>query len=253
MTENENTQNTAPDYPLEYWLRVADRLTAASFARAFAAEGVTRGEWRTLSALADDDNVVSPGLAARAARGGGRLQSLVARGWVAVVDGAWALTDAGRAAAERLDRIADGVRERIAAAVTREGGSIGAQLEAIARELGWNETLAGLDAAGVGPGFERGFGRGRGFGPKGFGGFRGRGAGFRGRAGYGPAFAGRGFAGDGPVPPLAVPGLAGRGFRGGPGFGPDVAGYGPVDPGFGPYPERRGGRRRGRGGYGPAL
>ncbi|MFT4307516.1 MAG: MarR family winged helix-turn-helix transcriptional regulator [Microbacterium sp.] len=252
MTENENTHTTASDRPIEYWLRVTDRLVAASFAQAFAAEGVTHGEWRALSTLAGSAPGVSPTLAAR---DDGHLQSLVARGWVAVVDGAWTLTDAGRAAAERLERVADGVRERIAAAVTGADETLSHQLEALARALGWNEKLAELDDAGAGPGFEHGFGPGRrGFGPAiagghgGFRGFRGHGGfrehgGFRGFRGFGPAFAGRGFprgfGEHGHVPPAADPGSAERGFDG----------CGPVDPASGPHR----GHRSARDGYGPAL
>ena len=98
-----------------------------------------------LNALSGD--VELPAFAERFARKGKRLRGLEERGWVEETgDGTWALTDEGRAAKERLGAIVDGIRSRVAGAVSPEDfATTMASLEAIARELGWEEGRA--DAA----------------------------------------------------------------------------------------------------------
>ncbi|WP_206535717.1 hypothetical protein [Microbacterium sp. 4R-513] len=191
--------------PLGFWLRAVDALISREFESAFADEGVTRRDWMLLNALAGD---IDPALAERLARRSKRLRGLEKRGWADEKgDGTWVLTDEGRAAQERLAAIVDGVRQRVAGAVSPEDfATTLASLEAIARELGWDENAAPRgfgrffgrgfregDEPDFGPGFRRGFGPGfrPGFGP-----------GFR--PGFGPGF---------------PPGF-GRGFRPGPGFDP---------------------------------
>ncbi|NYE18393.1 MarR family winged helix-turn-helix transcriptional regulator [Microbacterium immunditiarum] len=168
--------------PLGYWLRVVDDLLTRRFAEAFANEGVTRRDWMTLNALSGD--VDAPGLADRLARKGKHLRRLEERGWIEEQgDGSWALTDEGRAAKERLGAIVDELRARVSGAVSPEDfATTMASIEAIARELGWDEQAWAERGRGFG---RRGRRRGRfgGFGP-GFGG--GFGSGFR--HGFGPAF-----------------------------------------------------------------
>ena len=97
------------------------------------------------------------------------------------------LTDEGRAAKERLGAIVEGIRSRVAGAVTPDDfATTLASLEAIARELGWDEN-ARMPRAGFGRGFRPGFGfdpgfrpgwgfgPGSGFGPRHFGGEHGHG------------------------------------------------------------------------------
>jgi len=175
----ENTEDTPDDNastrPLGFWLRTVDTLISREFAAAFDGEGATRRDWMLLNAVSGDVNV--PGFAERFARKGGkRLRGLEQRGWVEETgDGAWILTEEGAAAKERLGGIVDGIRSRVSGAVAPEDfATTLASLEAIARELGWDEndssTWPGF-GGGFGPGFGRGFGRGwgRGFRP-GFGG-----------------------------------------------------------------------------------
>lgn len=199
--------------PLGYWLRTVDLLISREYASAFENEGVTRRDWMLLNALAGE--VDAPGLAERLARKGKRLRGLADRGWIAEQDGTWTLTDEGRAAKERLGAVVSGIRSRVAGTVSPEDfATTVASLEAIARELGWDETMAGKR----GPFGRRGFGRpgfGRGF-----------------RPGFGPAF--------GPA--------FGPGFGYGPGFGPFAMHPGHRG-GFGPYmhPGHRGGWGNGYG------
>jgi len=179
--DNQDTDFTSPsdegpagDRPLGFWLRAVDGLITREFAAAFAGAGVDRRDWMLLNALSGD--VELPAFAERFARKGKRLRGLADRGWAEEQgDGTWALTDEGRAARDRLGELVDGIRSRVAGAVSpQDYATTMASLEAIARELGWEE----------GQRMPRGrFGRGRGSGP----GFRpGFGPGFG--AGFGPGF-----------------------------------------------------------------
>lgn len=203
--QNENAEpqsseeNTADGRPLGYWLRTVDAYLSREFARAFEDEEVSRREWMLLNAVAGDVKV--PGFAERIARRGKRLRSLEDRGWVEETgDGTWVLTDEGRAAKERLGAIVDGIRSRVAGAVSPEDfATTVASLEAIARELGWSEEERAARMGfgrGFGPGGRRGFGPGFGprFGPRPFGPDAREGFGPRafGPRGFGPGF-GSGF------------------------------------------------------------
>lgn len=182
--------------PLGFWLRAVDGLITDEFATVFQGEGVTRRDWMLLNALAGD--VDSSALAERLARRPKRLRSLEKRGWAEEQgDGTWVLTAEGRAAKERLGDLVDGVRARVAGAVSPEDfATTVASLEAIARELGWDESepQRGFgrffgpgfgDRAGDEPGFGRGFGPRPGFGP----GFRpGPPWAYGPRPGFGPGF-----------------------------------------------------------------
>jgi hypothetical protein len=201
----EGTADTAPEgvpadrRPLGFWLRTVDALITREFAAAFDGANIDRRDWMLLNALSGDTEL--PAFAERFIRKGKRLRGLAERGWVEEAgDGTWSLTDQGRAAKEQLGSIVDGIRSRVAGAVPPEDyATTMASLEAIARELGWEEGQR-MPRRGFGPG--RGFAPGAGFGP-----------GFRG--GFGPGFRGS-------------PGFA-QGFR--PGFGPEQheahEGYGP--------------------------
>ena len=185
---NEGAENVGADRrPIGYWLRTVDAFITREFARAFDDEGVSRRDWMLLNVVSGD--VDAPGFAERLARKGKRLRGLEQRGWVEEAgDGTWTLTDEGRAAKERLGAVVDGIRSRVAGAVSPEDfATTIASLEAIARELGWDEDERG-PWAGFGRGFGRGFrpGFGRGFG-EGFGpGFGPRGFGPEMRHGFGP-------------------------------------------------------------------
>jgi len=180
----ENTTHNDPR-PIGYWLRAADRLISREFASAFAGEDVTRREWMILNVL--DGTIEAPHLSERLQRGGKKLRSLAERGWVAEQDGTWTLTEDGRAAKARLSETVEGIRAKVAGAVSDEDfATTVASLEAIVRELG-GDADAPLPHRGRGFG-RRGFGPGRGFGGAGFGpGFGERGFGPRfGEPGHGP-------------------------------------------------------------------
>lgn len=135
MNTEHNDTNTPR--PLGFWLREVDARLAEEFAAAFAADGITRRDWRVLSTLAGEQT--APGAVDRLR--GKKLRRLVERGWVTETDGEWQLTDDGRAAAERLSAQVAGIRARVAGSVSDEDfATTLASLEAIARELGWDET-----------------------------------------------------------------------------------------------------------------
>lgn len=226
MTSEDNTsEHTAPaddassepraprdQKPLGYWLRTVDALLTQEFATAFDTasdgSGAGRRDWMILNVLSGD--VDAPGFAERLARKGKRLSGLAERGWVQQQgDGTWTITDEGRAAQARLSEVVEGIRSRVAGAVSPEDfATTMASLETIARELGWDENA---------PRAHRGFRRG--FGP-GFGSWRGRGQ-FAGRAGFGP------WSRDGQPEPADGEIRDGHGHNRHRGFGP---GFGPRGP-----------------------
>ncbi|RLK46561.1 hypothetical protein [Microbacterium telephonicum] len=159
-----------PDRPLGYWLRTVDALIAAEFARALDSDDLDRRDWMLLSAVSGElpgplASVGADRIAALLARKGKRLRRLEERGWVSPAgDGTWTLTDDGAAVKERLGTIVDGVRTRVAGAVSPEDFTTTVtSLAAIARELGWDENAPAFPRGGR---FRRhGFGPGHGFGP----------------------------------------------------------------------------------------
>jgi Transcriptional regulators len=153
--------------PLGYWLRTADHLISRQFATALEGEGVSRRDWMLLNVI--DGSVDAPGLADRLQRGGKRLRRLEDRGWITKTDEGWTLTDEGRTAKARLAEIVDGIRARVADAVSPDDyRTTIASLEAIARELGWDESMRmpfGPGRRFTRRGFGPRFGRRHGFGP----------------------------------------------------------------------------------------
>ena len=123
--------------PFGFWLKVVDRRLSEEMERLYAADGIHRSDWRMLNLLADraDDERLARRLHAKPHV----LHRLVERGWVAGFPPA--ITDAGRAARDRLESSVDGLRERIAGAVSPDQFATTLRsLEAIARELGWDES-----------------------------------------------------------------------------------------------------------------
>ena len=158
-------------HPIGFWLRVVDAKIREQFDEAFTNEGASRRDWMLLSML--DGDAPHPGFAERFARkagrgrGGKRLAELDERGWVSRADGNWTLTDDGRQAKERLGAIVTDIRSRVSGAVTPEQfDTTLASLEAIARELGWDESQplprrrGRFGHRGFGPGMHHGFGHG---------------------------------------------------------------------------------------------
>ncbi|MCK6066125.1 MULTISPECIES: MarR family winged helix-turn-helix transcriptional regulator [Microbacterium] len=172
MDTPDTSPDSPPDRPLGFWLRTVDSLLDDAFAEVLAGDDLSRRDWMLLNAV--DGHRTAPWLAQRLARRGGRVRRLAERGWIEETADGWALTDAGRDARERLATAVGGIRDRVAGAVDPEDfASMLTSLEAIARELGWDETRP-VPAAnprrfgrrgGVRPDFGPGERSGRGFGP----------------------------------------------------------------------------------------
>jgi hypothetical protein len=179
---NSNTSIPTSPRPLGFWLRVIDRRLDVAMRELFAADGLTRRDWRRLNLVAG--TVSDPRLSAKLAARPERVQPLVERGWVDGEPGAWRLTEAGEAARASLHEQVSSLRAKVAGAVSPEDfATTLASLEAIARELGWSEDER------MPRGRRRGFGRG--FGPHHHGG---EGFGHRHHGeGFGPHHHGEGF------------------------------------------------------------
>ncbi|MFK4729667.1 hypothetical protein ROT00_08290 [Agromyces mediolanus] len=186
--------------PFGFWLKLVDRRLSEEMAELFADEGLSRRDWRALNLFAGA--AADERLAARLAERPKLAHRLAEHGWIARGE----LTEEGREARERLQARVDGFRERVSGAVSDEDFATTLRtLEAIARELGWDESQpmprgrrGGRRFHGERGGFphergerggfphERGFGHDRGFRGErdGFGhdhGFRGERDGFHGR------------------------------------------------------------------------
>lgn len=135
----ENTETPIPaERPIGYWLRVVDRKLDDAMRDLFADEGITRRDWRRLNLIAGtvDDARLRRKITAHPER----LAPLVARGWVTDEPGAPRLTEEGEVSYAALrERVAE-LRSRVAGAVAPDDyRTTLATLEAVARELGWQE------------------------------------------------------------------------------------------------------------------
>jgi len=131
---------------LAYWLALVDRLVERGFASALDEHGITRMQWRILTALgegpatADELDAVLADLPAYDddATAAEQLAELAESGWVEAAD-AYRLTERGRVAhAHILDAVAE-LRTRTLSGITpEEEQATLALLERMARNLGWD-------------------------------------------------------------------------------------------------------------------
>jgi hypothetical protein len=125
------------DRPFGFWLKLIDRRLSDEMQALFAADGISRRDWRMLNLIAGEarDERLTDRLRAKPHA----LHRLAERGWIAGTPPL--LTDAGRAARDRLEGEVRALRERVAGAVSAEDFTTTLRsLEAIARELGWDES-----------------------------------------------------------------------------------------------------------------
>ncbi|WP_173921782.1 MarR family winged helix-turn-helix transcriptional regulator [Agromyces sp. Marseille-P2726] len=136
--ENDRTAASAPvDRPLGFWLKLVDRRISHEMQALFAADGIARRDWRLLNLIAGEAH--DERLAERLRAKPHVLHRLSERGWISGTPPV--LTDAGRAARERLGREVGTLRARVAGAVSADDFATTVRtLEAIARELGWDES-----------------------------------------------------------------------------------------------------------------
>lgn len=131
---------------LAYWLALVDRLVERGFAGALEEHGITRMQWRILTALgdgpatADQLDVALADLPAYDddATAAEQLAELVESGWVEASD-AYRLSERGRSAHDHiLDAVAE-LRSRVLTDISPEQErEMIAMLERMARNLGWD-------------------------------------------------------------------------------------------------------------------
>jgi hypothetical protein len=201
-SDNERPEASAPKHrPFGFWLKVVDRRLSEEMETLFAADGITRRDWRVLNLLAGEAH--DERLADRLRSKPHALHHLAERGWITGTPPV--LTDAGREARDRLEGQVSTLRERVAGAVSAEDFATTLRsLEAIARELGWDESRP----------MPRGHRGGR---RHGFGGWRGAEL----RHGFGQRPGSEGAEAPHPFGPHGFHPHAGFGPR--PGFGPQQA------------------------------
>ena len=125
------------DRPFGFWLKLVDRRLSDEMQTLFDADGITRRDWRMLNLLAGEAR--DERLAERLHSRPHALHNLAERGWIAGAPPV--LTEAGREARDRLEVQVRALRERVAGAVSAEDFATTLRsLEAIARELGWDES-----------------------------------------------------------------------------------------------------------------
>lgn len=136
-TDTTATHHIPDAHSFARWVRAADRLLWQEHAAALTADDISPRDARLLHVLASDH---ASTLLAHLSHGGKRLRRLAERGWVAEADGTWSLTDAGRAAADRLGQRANELGSRLSEAVSTDDlAAASTTLEAVARALGWRE------------------------------------------------------------------------------------------------------------------
>lgn len=162
---------------MRYWLRAVDTLIARELDARFAEAGASRRDLRVLTLLASGEQL-SEKKRARLERHSKRLWALADRGWItreapngeAASSTGWVLTDAGQAARERLQQIAQDVQDRVDGSVSHADlMTTTDSLQAIAKELGWTEEMrmhrsGRRDGWANGRGHMRGYGHGHGHG-----------------------------------------------------------------------------------------
>lgn len=138
LTDTPETTPAVPDQrAFTREVRRVARALSQERAAAFTADDIGPREVRLLHLLASDRAADLP---EHLPHGGKRLRRLAERGWATETDGTWTLTEAGRAAAQRLTQHLTHRREeigtRLAEAVSAdELASATTTLEAVARAL----------------------------------------------------------------------------------------------------------------------
>jgi DNA-binding MarR family transcriptional regulator len=131
---------------LAYWLALVDRLVERGFAGALEEHGITRMQWRIMTALGEspatadqlDETLADLPAYDDDATAAEQLGELVESEWVEAAD-AYRLTERGRAAHDHiLDAVAE-LRTRVLTDISaEEEQTMIALLERMARNLGWD-------------------------------------------------------------------------------------------------------------------
>ena len=137
---------------LASWLALVDRLVERNFSAALDEHGITRMQWRILTALADGEataDQLDSSLADLPAfdddqTAAEQLDELVESGWVDAT-GAYSLTERGRTAHGHIvDAVAELRITALADISSEEEAAMIAVLERMARNLGWESGDASV-------------------------------------------------------------------------------------------------------------
>jgi hypothetical protein len=135
--------------PIDFWLKLLDKLINEQFTRTLEEHGVTRRQWEVMSLLStrpasqsELDEVLSPFATELPATSLAEdLAELVESGWLASREQDFELTERGRTSYERIELVLRSTNEDIARGVSDEDYSTMLRvLERMAINLGWQES-----------------------------------------------------------------------------------------------------------------
>ena len=138
----------AAQRPVDFWLKLVDKLINEHFSRTLEEHGVTRRQWEVMNLLSRGSasyeelaEVLAPfRTELEATTLTEDLAELVESGWLAGQEDVYQLTDRGRTSYQRLEPVLRSTNERIARGVSTEDYSTTLEvLERMANNLGWQE------------------------------------------------------------------------------------------------------------------
>ncbi len=132
--------------PIGYWVKLVDRLLEEQLDGTLQNDGLTRREWQLLNTLSDSprsqeelEDAVSPFLA-NGATLDQQLAGLTRRALITSVEKYFALTDAGALLLQRALESVSAQRQQLVMGLSDDDYErTVATLEAMARNLGWDE------------------------------------------------------------------------------------------------------------------
>ena len=138
----------AAQRPVDFWLKLVDKLINEQFSRTLEEHGVTRRQWEVMNLLsrgpAAHDELAQALAPFRteleAITLTEDLAELVESGWLAIQEDVYQLTDRGRTSYQRLEPVLRSINEQIVRGVRTEDYSTTLEvLEQMARNLGWQK------------------------------------------------------------------------------------------------------------------
>ena len=138
----------AAQRPVDFWLKLVDKLINEQFSRTLEEHGVTRRQWEVMNLLsrgpASHDELAQALAPFRteleAITLTEDLAELVESGWLAIQEDVYELTDRGRTSYQRLEPVLRSINEQIVRGVRTEDYSTTLEvLERMARNLGWQK------------------------------------------------------------------------------------------------------------------
>jgi DNA-binding HxlR family transcriptional regulator len=138
----------AAQRPIDFWLKLVDKLINEHFSRTLEEHGITRRQWEVMNLVStrpasqdELEEVLAPFPAELGASTLTEdLAELVESGWLVVHEQDYELTDRGRTSYERLEPVLRSSNEEIARGISDEDyTTMMGVLEQMAGNLGWQE------------------------------------------------------------------------------------------------------------------